>query len=224
MKKEELGKYIDHTLLKADVSEKEIEVLCKEAIKYGFKSVCINPCFVSKAKEILEGTRVEICTVIGFPLGSTTSNVKAYETSDAIRGGATEIDMVINISKLKDKDYDYVLNDIKSVVSHAKGKAIVKVIIETALLTDEQKKKAVEIAKEAGADFVKTSTGFSSGGATIDDVRLMVKASQGRMMVKASGGIKGYDDAVAMIDAGADRIGTSNSLKIIGVSNQEGSY
>ncbi|MEI5990021.1 deoxyribose-phosphate aldolase [Enterococcus termitis] len=206
---------IDHTILKADAKEEDVLRIIEEAKKYEFFSVCINPCWVALAKEHLAGTSVDVCTVIGFPLGANTSEVKAYEATDAINNGATEVDMVINVGALKSKQYKKVLKDIQAVVDAAKGKALVKVIIETALLTDEEKVKVCELAKEAGADFVKTSTGFSTGGATVADVKLMRETVGPDMGVKASGGIHNEEEAKAMIDAGATRIGTSAGVAIM---------
>ena len=221
----ELSKYIDHTLLKADAKDDEVIKLCKEAKEYGFFSVCINPSFIELAKKELEKSDVKVCTVIGFPLGATTTETKEFETKDAINKGAHEIDMVINISRLKAKDYEYTLKDIKAVVNAAKDKALVKVIIETCLLTDEEKVKACEIAKEAGADFVKTSTGFSTGGATKEDIALMRKTVGETMGVKASGGVRTYEDAALMIENGASRIGASSSIAIAtGKSSQGTGY
>ena len=206
---------IDHTILKADAKEEDVLRIIEEAKKYEFFSVCINPCWVALAKEHLAGTSVDVCTVIGFPLGANTSEVKAYEATDAINNGATEVDMVINVGALKSKQYKKVLKDIQAVVEAAKGKALVKVIIETALLTDEEKIKVCELAKESGADFVKTSTGFSTGGATVADVKLMRETVGPDMGVKASGGIHNEAEAKAMIDAGATRIGTSAGVAIM---------
>lgn len=206
---------IDHTILKADAKEEDVLRIIEEAKKYEFFSVCINPCWVALAKEHLAGSSVAVCTVIGFPLGANTSEVKAYEATDAINNGATEVDMVINIGALKSKQYKKVLKDIQAVVEAAKGKALVKVIIETALLTDEEKIKVCELAKEAGADFVKTSTGFSTGGATVADIKLMRETVGPDMGVKASGGIHNEEEAKAMIDAGATRIGTSAGVAIM---------
>ncbi|MFE4024620.1 MULTISPECIES: deoxyribose-phosphate aldolase [Priestia] len=206
---------IDHTLLKADATEEQITVLAQEAKEYSFASVCVNPTWVKKAAELLkDAPEVKVCTVIGFPLGATTSAVKAFETTNAIENGADEVDMVINIGALKDKNYDLVQSDIQSVVDAAKGKALVKVIIETALLTDEEKAKVSELAVKAGADFVKTSTGFSTGGATVEDVALMRKTVGPDVGVKASGGVRGLEDAKAMIEAGATRIGASSGVSI----------
>ncbi|MED4252855.1 deoxyribose-phosphate aldolase [Priestia megaterium] len=206
---------IDHTLLKADATEEQITVLAQEAKEYSFASVCVNPTWVKKAAELLkDAPEVKVCTVIGFPLGATTSAVKAFETTNAIENGADEVDMVINIGALKDKNYDLVQSDIQAVVDAAKGKALVKVIIETALLTDEEKAKVSELAVKAGADFVKTSTGFSTGGATVEDVALMRKTVGPDVGVKASGGVRGLEDAKAMIAAGATRIGASSGVSI----------
>lgn len=224
MKREEIAKYIDHTLLKAEASKEQIEKLCKEAREHEFASVCVNPCNVDKCYRLLEGSNVKVCTVIGFPLGATTINVKKYEAIDAVENGATEVDMVINIGRLKDKDYDYVYSDIAAVVDAVKDRAIVKVIIETALLHDDEKVKAVELSVKAGAHFIKTSTGFSTSGASIEDVSLMKRISDGKAQVKASGGVRTYDDAMAMINAGATRLGTSNSLNIIGIDSKINSY
>lgn len=214
MKKQELAKMIDHTILKADASEAKVEEICLEAKEYSFASVCINPCNVVLAAEMLKGTEVKVCTVIGFPLGANTSKVKAFEADEAVKNGAEEVDMVINIGKLKDGDYDYVRNDIKAVVDAVKGRAITKVIIETCLLNDSEKVKVCKLAKEAGADFVKTSTGFSTAGATAGDIKLMRETVGSSMGVKASGGIRSYEDAVSMIEAGASRVGASASVAI----------
>ncbi|MFB8423514.1 deoxyribose-phosphate aldolase [Priestia megaterium] len=206
---------IDHTLLKADATEEQVTVLAQEAKEYSFASVCVNPTWVKKAAELLkDAPEVKVCTVIGFPLGATTSAVKAFETTNAIENGADEVDMVINIGALKDKNYDLVQSDIQAVVDAAKGKALVKVIIETALLTDEEKAKVSELAVKAGADFVKTSTGFFTGGATVEDVALMRKTVGPDVGVKASGGVRGLEDAKAMIEAGATRIGASSGVSI----------
>lgn len=211
-----LAKIIDHTLLKPDATQQEIAQLCFEARKYGFASVCVNPTWVSLCAQLLQGSPVKVCTVIGFPLGATSSETKAFETETAIKQGATEIDMVINIGALKARDLETVAKDIRGVVNaaHARG-ILVKVIIETALLTDEEKTIASLISKEAGADFVKTSTGFAGGGATVHDVELMRKTVGPQMGVKASGGVRTYEDAASMIKAGATRIGASAGVKII---------
>lgn len=208
-----LAKYIDHTILKPDATREDIRILCEEAKTYGFASVCVNPYWVSYAKQLLQDTDVAICTVVGFPLGATPACVKAYETSQAIEDGADEIDMVINIGALKSQDTQTVLEDIKAVVKASKQK-LVKVIIETCLLTDEQKRLACQLALEAQADFVKTSTGFSSHGATLEDVALMKSVVKDQAKVKASGGIRDYATAMSMIEAGASRLGTSSGVKI----------
>jgi deoxyribose-phosphate aldolase len=211
-----LAKMIDHTLLKPDATQQEVAQLCFEARKYAFASVCVNPTWVSLCAELLKGSSAKVCTVIGFPLGATSSETKAFETETAIRQGATEIDMVINIGALKARDLETVARDIRGVVNAAHAKnIIVKVIIETALLTDEEKTIASLISKEAGADFVKTSTGFAGGGATVHDVELMRKTVGPQMGVKASGGVRTFEDAANMIKAGATRIGASAGVKII---------
>ncbi len=214
--KEDISRYIDHTNLRAYATEDDIIRLCDEAKEYGFYAVCVNPYRVRLAKERLKGTDVKVASVIGFPLGATPTEVKVFETKKALEDGADELDMVINIGALKDGDYEYVRKDIEEVVKVAREKgAIVKVIIETCYLTDEEKVKACELAKEAGAHFVKTSTGFGTGGATVEDVRLMRKVVGPEMGVKAAGGIRTYEQAVAMIEAGATRIGTSSGVKIV---------
>ena len=218
-----LNKYIDHTLLKPDASQEQIETLIEEAKKYDFASVCVNPTWVSFAAQSLKGTDVKVCTVIGFPLGANTPELKAFETSDAIRNGANEIDMVINIGALKSQNFDLVEKDIRAVVEAAKG-TLVKVIIETCLLTDDEKVKACQIAQKAGADFVKTSTGFSTGGATVEDVALMRKTVGPDMGVKASGGARSYEDALAFIEAGATRIGASSGVAIMEGDVADGDY
>lgn len=212
---ENLERMIDHTLLKPESTEADIQDLCLEAKDNNFKSVCINPGWVKYASDLLTGTDVEVCTVIGFPLGANKTVVKVSETQEAIKDGATEIDMVINIGRIKSEDFAYVYDDIAEVVKAAKGKAIVKVIIETCLLERNEKIRACEIAKRAGADFVKTSTGFSTGGATVEDVKLMRSTVGPEMGVKASGGVRSPQDAQDMIDAGATRIGTSNGVKLV---------
>lgn len=218
-----LSRYIDHTLLKADATENEVIKLCNEAKEYDFFSVCINPGFVEIAAKELSESNVAVCTVIGFPLGASTPETKAFETREAIQKGAAEVDMVINISKLKDKKDEEVLKDIKAVVDAADKKALVKVIIETCLLTDEEKERACKLAKDAGADFVKTSTGFSTGGATKEDIALMRKTVGTEMGVKASGGVRTYEDAVTMIESGATRIGASASIAIVTASKSQSS-
>lgn len=207
--------YIDHTILKPDTRKAEIIELCAEAKMYSFASVCINPTWVKTAAVALEGSPVKVCTVIGFPLGASTTEVKVFETENAIQNGATEIDMVINIGGLRDGDDELVKQDITAVVNAAKGKAIVKVIIETSLLTDVEKRTACELAVVAGADFVKTSTGFSTGGATVADVRLMRAVVGPEMGVKASGGVRSFEDMQKMIEAGATRIGASSGVQIM---------
>lgn len=213
---EAIAHTIDHTLLKADASQEQIAQLCYEARKYHFASVCVNPTHVKLAAQLLKGSGVKVCTVVGFPLGATPSTVKAYETQQAIRDGATEIDMVINIGALKSQDYRTVLEDIGAVVraAHA-GSALIKVIIEAALLTDEEKVIACQLTKTAGADFVKTSTGFGPGGATVSDVTLMRRVVGPNLGVKAAGGVGSYETAQAMIAAGATRIGASAGVKIV---------
>ena len=205
---------IDHTALKADTKKDQIHELCKEAIEYNFAAVCVNPYHIGTCKEFLKDTDIKIATVIGFPLGANTKETKAFETKNAIENGAQEVDMVINVGALKDKDYEKVREDIAAVVEAAGDKALVKVIIETSLLNQEEKIKACELAKEAGADFVKTSTGFSTGGASIQDVKLMREIVGEDMGVKASGGIRDLETARAMIQAGASRIGASSGVEI----------
>jgi len=212
-----IGSLIDHTLLKPEATPDQIAQLCYEARKFGFASVCVNPTHVRLCAQLLRGSPVKVCTVVGFPLGATPPEVKAFETQQAIDEGAGEIDMVINIGAVKSKDYEHATRDVRSVVraAHAKG-AIVKVIIEAALLTDEEKIAACLISKEAGADFVKTSTGFGPGGATAADVALMRKVVGPGLGVKAAGGIRNLADAQKMVDAGANRIGASAGVKIVG--------
>ncbi|MEG0296885.1 MAG: deoxyribose-phosphate aldolase [Clostridium sp.] len=214
MEKNKLARMIDHTILKADASALEVEKLCKEALEYKFASVCVNPSRVKQSSELLKDSEVEVCTVIGFPLGATSTKAKAYETEEAINDGATEVDMVINVGRLKERDLKYVLEDIKAVVDAAKGKALTKVIIESCLLTDEEKVIACELSKQAGADFVKTSTGFSTGGATASDIKLMRTVVGPAIGVKASGGVRTQEDALLMIENGATRIGASASIAI----------
>jgi deoxyribose-phosphate aldolase len=211
----EIAKYIDHTLLKADATKEEIKKLCEEAREYEFASVCVNPAWVSYASELLKGSPVLVCTVIGFPLGANTPETKAFETEDAIRKGAEEVDMVINIGALKSGNTELVRQDIEAVVNAAKGKALTKVIIETSLLTDQEKVTACKLSVEAGAEYVKTSTGFSTGGATVEDIKLMRETVGPDLGVKASGGVRTAEDALSMIDAGATRIGASAGIKIV---------
>lgn len=213
------SKFFDHTILRADVHEEEIINLCEEAKKYNFSSVCINPCYVKKCVEILKDTKVNVCTVVGFPLGSMTTESKLFETEEALKNGANEIDMVINVGKLKDKDYEYVKNEI-STLKKACGNKILKVIIEACLLNNDEKIKACELSKEAGADFVKTSTGMSNWGAKVEDIILMKNIVGDKLGVKASGGIKNLEQANFMIKAGATRIGSSSTVNIIESYNQ----
>lgn len=210
-----LAKYIDHTLLKPESTRSDIIRVCEEAKHYNTASVCVNPCWAKLVSEQLKGTDIKTCCVIGFPLGATLPEVKAYETAAAIRDGAQEVDMVINVGALRSAQFETVYEDIKAVVNAAAGKALVKVIIETCLLTDDQKVIACKLAKQAGADYVKTSTGFSTGGAKVEDIRLMRETVGPEMGVKASGGVRTKEDAEAMIAAGATRIGASSSKKII---------
>lgn len=210
-----LAKYIDHTLLKTDAQRADVTKLIEEAKAYHFASVCVSPIWVSYVSEALRDTGIKTCTVIGFPQGATPSAVKAFETKQAVADGADEVDMVIAVGKLKDGDDAYVKADIEAVVRAARGKALTKVIIETCLLTDEEKRRACLLAKEAGADFVKTSTGFAAGGATAADVKLMRESVGEAMGVKAAGGIRSRADAEAMLAAGATRLGTSSGVKIV---------
>lgn len=211
----DISSKIDHTILKADAHRDSIVKLCEEAIEYEFAAVCVNPYYVSLSSELLKDSDVKVATVIGFPLGANTPEVKTFEAKNAIDNGALEVDMVINIAALKNKEYPLVLEDIKGVVEAARDRAIVKVIIETALLTEEEKIKACQLSKKAGADYVKTSTGFSTEGATVSDVKLMKSVVGEDMKVKASGGIRDFETAKAMIEAGASRLGTSAGIKII---------
>ena len=208
------NKMIDHTVLKADTPLETIKRICDEAMEYGFASVCINPCHVAYCADYLKDSDVNVCTVIGFPLGANTSAVKAFETKDAIANGADEIDMVMNIGALKDKNYDLVRDDVQEVVEAANG-TLVKVILETCLLTEDEIKKACELCVEAKADYVKTSTGFSTRGATIEDVRIMKEAVHGKAKVKAAGGVRTPEDMVKIVAAGADRIGTSAGCSLV---------
>lgn len=208
------NKYIDNTILKADARLEEIKALCEESKEYDFKSICINPAFIPEAKELLKGSDVLICTVIGFPLGSMTTEAKVFETRDAIEKGADEIDMVINISALKDGKDQYVFEEIKR-IKEACGSHTLKVIIECCLLTDEEKVRACKLSKEAGADFVKTSTGFSKWGAKVEDVKLMRETVGQDMGVKAAGGVRTHEEMIAMIEAGATRIGTSKGSALM---------
>jgi deoxyribose-phosphate aldolase len=212
----DITKFIDHTLLKPEATPAEIEKLCQEAKEYHFAAVCVNPPYVKQCAALLRGTDVTVCAVIGFPLGAHTTETKVFETQQALADGAREIDMVINIGALKAKQYDFVRDDIRAVcdTAHAGG-AILKVIIEAALLSDDEKVRACERARDAGADFVKTSTGFGPGGATVHDVALMARTVGSELGVKAAGGIRNYEQAQAMIAAGATRIGASAGVKIV---------
>ncbi len=209
-----LNKYIDHTLLKADATQDKIETLCKEAKEYDFASICVNTYWVPFCAKQLEGSDVKVCTVVGFPLGAMSSNAKAFETKDAIEHGASEIDMVLNIGEMKAGHYDVVRDDVKAVVEAAKGHCV-KVILETCLLTKEEIVKACELCIEAGATFVKTSTGFSTRGATVEDVKLMKETVKDKCLVKAAGGVRCRADLDNMIEAGADRIGTSAGVALM---------
>lgn len=218
-----LAKYIDHTVLKPEATEEAVIKLCKEAKEYGFVSVCVNPYYTALAAKELKDSEVKVCVVIGFPLGANTKEVKAFETNQAIEMGAQEVDMVINIGALKDKKYDVVKADIEAVVNASNRRALVKVIIETCLLTDEEKVEVCAIAKNAGADFVKTSTGFSTGGATAADVALMRKTVGEDVGVKASGGIRDYKTAMEMVNAGANRLGLSAGIAVVKGDEASGS-
>ena len=222
-----IAKYIDHTALKPETTLDQVSQLCREAMQYGFASVCVNSSFVTHAKQQLQGSDAKVCTVIGFPLGAASSAAKLYESSVALEAFADELDMVINVGRLKSGDVDYVRKEIKDIAdcAHSYG-MIVKVIIETSLLTDDEKRLACTLAKEAGADFVKTSTGFAGGGATVADIALMRSVVGPDMGVKASGGISTYEQAKAMIDAGATRIGASKSIAIVtnAPKSDDGSY
>jgi deoxyribose-phosphate aldolase len=212
-----LNKYIDHTVLKADASEQDIKKLCAEAKKYKFATVFVNPSYIKLAAKLLKGSGVKVGCAVGFPLGATTTEVKVMEALQAIKNGAQEIDMVINVSAVKSKNYKLIENDIKSVVKAVKPIGV-KTILETCLLTNQEKVKVAKIAKKTGAWFVKTSTGFSTGGATVDDIKLLRKVVGAKMGVKASGGIRDYKTAMAMIEVGANRIGTSSGVKIVNES------
>ena len=209
-----LNKYIDHTQLKANATKKDIIKLCQEAKEYDFATVCVNPCWIDVAKEELAGTDVKVCVVIGFPLGAMTTEAKVFEAKDAVAKGAGEVDMVINIAKLKDGELDYVTDEIRQ-IKQAIGDHVLKVIIECCLLSDEEKVLACQASVAAGADFVKTSTGFSTGGATVEDVKLMKDTVKEQAKVKAAGGIRTKEDMLAMIDAGAERIGTSQGVSLV---------
>lgn len=208
------AKMIDHTLLKPEASREQVKKLCREAAEYGFHSVCVNSCYVSFCADLLKDSDVKVCTVIGFPLGAMSSAGKAAEAAAAVKDGADELDMVINVGMIKNGDWEYVRRDIEEVVKAAGSRALVKVILETCLLTDDEKRIACRVCREAGAAYVKTSTGFSTGGATAADVRLMREEAGDSMGVKASGGIRSLKDAEEMAAAGADRIGTSSGIAI----------
>ncbi|PKM86742.1 MAG: deoxyribose-phosphate aldolase [Firmicutes bacterium HGW-Firmicutes-10] len=218
-----MNKTIDHTLLKQNATKQQIITLCEEARTYDFASVCVNPTWVKTCAELLNGSDVKVCTVIGFPLGATTTAVKVFETKNAIENGATEIDMVLNIGALKDKHMSLVTEDIRA-VKEAAGKNIVKVIIETCLLSDDEKILACNAVLDAKADFVKTSTGFSTAGATVEDVKLMKNVVGSQARVKAAGGVRTYEDLIAMIEAGADRIGTSAGVQLLNKQTSTQTY
>ncbi|MEK6371413.1 MAG: deoxyribose-phosphate aldolase [Acidobacteriota bacterium] len=222
MPPDKLVKLIDHTVLKPEATEADIEKLCKEAAEYKFYSVCVNPSWVAKARQLLRGTSVKVCAVAGFPLGAQSPQIKALEARRALREGASEIDMVINIGALKSKDDVLVARDIRGVVEECdEAHAASKVILETALLTDEEKVRGCLLSMKAGADFVKTSTGFSKSGATVEDVALMARTVAPRKLgVKASGGVRSYADVVKMVQAGATRVGSSNSVNIVEEAKQ----
>ncbi|WP_413576348.1 deoxyribose-phosphate aldolase [Bdellovibrio sp. HCB290] len=219
----QLNKYIDHTLLKPEAQSSQIEKLCQEAREHSFFSVCVNTSYVKQCAELLKGSDVKVCCVVGFPLGAMDTVSKTFETSTAIKNGAQEIDMVVQIGALKDRRLDYVREDIKAVVQAASGHKV-KVIIETSLINDEEKVLACKAALEAGAHFVKTSTGFAGGGATVDDVKLMKSVVGDKMEVKASGGVKNAEQAVALINAGATRLGTSSGIALVQGQQVQGGY
>ena len=218
-----VNKLIDHTLLKAFATDADIQKICDEAKQYNFKSVCVNPANIEYAKKALEGSEVLVCTVIGFPLGANTIEVKVFETKDAILKGADEIDMVINVGKAKQHEYDYIEKEISEVVKASEGKTV-KVIIETCYLTDEEKKEVCIRATNAKATFVKTSTGFGTGGATPEDVKLMKASISDDMFVKASGGVRNYDDLKMMVEAGASRIGASSGVAVMNNNESKENY
>ncbi|MGB4985045.1 MAG: deoxyribose-phosphate aldolase [Erysipelotrichaceae bacterium] len=209
-----INKLIDHTLLKPDATKEQIKKLCLEAIEHDFASVCVNPTHIAYCKDLLQGSDVKVCTVIGFPLGATFPQVKAYETKLALENGAQELDMVINIGALKDNNYDLVVEDIKAVVNAADGHCV-KVIIETCLLTDDEKRLATQACLDAKATFVKTSTGFSTSGATFEDVAILKSVAKDNMLIKAAGGVRSYEDVLKMVENGANRIGTSSGVKLV---------
>lgn len=219
LSKQDLAKYFDHTLLKPEATQNQIDQLCAEAKEYGFYAVCVNPHYIARCQSLLSGSNVNIATVVGFPLGANTTTTKVFETKNAIENGATEIDMVLNIGDLKNENYDLVLEDIQQVVKAAKDFPV-KVILETCLLTDKEIVKACQICEKAKARFVKTSTGFSTGGATVEHIQLMKKTVGDRVLIKASGGIRDLKTTLAMIEAGADRIGASAGVNIINELSQ----
>ncbi len=224
MMTQSVASMIDHTLLKPETVEEQIVKLCQEADEYRFASVCVQPVWVEKAAELLKNAEAKVCTVVGFPLGANTPEVKAFETENAIQNGADEIDMVLNIGALKQGNLELVERDMRAVQEAAQGKALTKVILETCLLTDEEKTAACKIAVKAGLDFVKTSTGFSTGSATVEDVALMRRAVGDQAGVKASGGVRSLEDAKAMIEAGATRIGASAGVAIVKGEQSESDY
>ena len=209
-----LNKYIDHTILKATASSSDVQKLCEEAIEHEFYSVCVNGCYVADAKQLLQGTDVKVAAVVGFPLGAMTTAAKVFEAKEAIENGASEIDMVINVAKLKDGEFEYIENEIRQ-IKEAIGDNVLKVIIETCYLTDEEKVKACELSLVAKADFVKTSTGFGTGGATYEDVKLMKSVVGENAKVKASGGVRDKETAQKYVDLGAERLGTSSGIEIV---------
>ena len=209
-----LNKYIDHTILKATASSTDVQKLCEEAIEHKFYSVCVNGCYVADAKHLLQGTDVKVAAVVGFPLGAMTTAAKVFEAKEAVENGASEIDMVINIAKLKDEEFEFVENEIRQ-IKEAIGDNVLKVIIETCYLTDEEKVKACELSLAAKADFVKTSTGFGTGGATYEDVKLMKSVVGNNAKVKASGGVRDKETAQKYVDLGAERLGTSSGIEIV---------
>lgn len=219
-----LASYIDHTLLKPETTQDDIFKLCEEAKEHEFFSVCVNPTWVSTCADVLKDSSTKVCTVIGFPLGANTSETKAFETVNAINNGADEIDMVINIGALKSGNYDLVYNDIKAVCDAAESDALVKVIIESSMLDSDEIIKACELSKEAGADYVKTSTGFNGGGATVEAIALMRMTVGEDLGVKASGGIRSYEDAISMIEKGATRLGASSGVKIVNHEVSDSNY
>lgn len=210
-----IERYIDHTYLKSDANTKLIKKICDEAKQYNFASVCVNPYFVKLVSQELQGTNTKACAVIAFPLGANTSATKCFEADEVLKNGAKEVDMVINIGALKDGNYKYVENEIKSIYNLTKGTAILKVIVETCLLSSNEKENIIKLVRDVEAEFIKTSTGFSISGATLEDIRLFKKFGGDKLKIKASGGIKTFEDALKMIEAGADRIGTSSGISIV---------